>query len=274
MMGTTLRSAGAARLLARFFHRRVAYPILDFALPSACFVCEETLGALQHLGACPLCWSTLSGLEEPVCPSCALPRPAGTDLLGPARGRCASCVAQPLVTDPLHAVVAYDATARRFLLRAKIGLRPEIFRPLGSRLARSVTIAGFAGGCTAVVAVPSHPWMVLRRGFSPAPELARPVARALGLPLVGGIGRRFLSAGAVKKMVARRRRPVLREAFFARRSLAGERVLLIDDVMTTGATAAACAIAAREAGAVEVRIAVWARTLPPGWAGSGLGELV
>ena len=255
-------------------HRRVVYPILDFALPSACFVCGVFLGALQHLGACPACWSALTGLPRPVCPACALPRPEGTDLLGPAGGRCASCVAEPLVADPLHAAVAYDATARRFLLRAKVGLRPEMFRPLGSRLARSVAIAGFAEGCTAVVAVPSHPWMALRRGFSPAPELARPVARALGLPIVGGIGRRILSAGAVKTMAARRRRRVLRDAFFARRSLAGQHVLLVDDVMTTGATVTSCALAAHDAGAVEVRIAVWARTLPPGWAGAGRGVVV
>ncbi len=158
--------------------------------------------------------------------------------------------------------------ARSFLLRAKLGRRPELLGPLGHRLARSLQIDGFARECTLVAAVPSHPRATLLRGFSPAWILARPVARALGLPLRRRLLRRRLrAAGSAKRLGARWRRLALRDAILARGGLAGETVLLVDDVMTTGSTATACARALREVGAAEVRIAVWARTLPPEWSG-------
>lgn len=205
-------------------------------------------------------------LPSPRCPGCALPRPAGTDLVGPATGRCATCVLRPAIADRVFAAVAYDAVARRFLLRAKFGRRPELLRPLGGQLARSLELDRFARDCTLVAAVPSLPWTTLRRGFSPAVELARPVASCLQLPLYGRMVRRRIGAGGpAKRMGARARRLALRAAFAVRGALNGERVLLIDDVMTTGATADSCALALREAGASEVRVGVWARTLPRSW---------
>jgi len=259
---------GRSIRLARLVHRRVVYPLLAFLLPSVCFACRRALGVHQRLGACIGCWTALRVLPPPICPRCALPRPSGTDLLGPAGGRCGSCVVIPRFADLVHAVVAYDDTARSFLLRAKLGRRPELLSPLGRQLARALEVADLARGCTALTVVPSHPVATFRRGFSPARELARPVARLLGLPLRGALIRRRLRAGGpVKRLSARSRRLALRDAFVVRDRLPGCRVLLIDDVMTTGETVAACTRALKGAGALEVRVAVWARTLPPHWGG-------
>jgi ComF family protein len=165
------------------------------------------------------------------------------------------------------AVVAYERSARAFLLRAKLGRRPELFALLGAQLSRRIEVAGFAEGCTVVLAVPSRPWITALRGFSPAHRLARPVARTLRLPLVRrGLHRRLTAGGATKLMSARRRRRALEGSFVVRSRVRGERVLLIDDVVTTGSTVAACASALRAAGAAEVRVAAWARTLPRPWA--------
>ncbi len=247
----------------RRLHRVAVYPVLAVALPTPCFVCGKLLGAVQRLGACAACWADLRALRPPLCAHCGLALPAGTDLWGPAGGRCAACILRPPVVDAVRAVVAYDTVARAFLLRAKLGCRAELLGPLGLQLARTVVCASWATGCTAVVPVPSHPWAEWRRGFSPGLEFARPVARATGLPLWRGtLGRRWAGDLALKRLGARARRTRASRTIRVRRSVCGARLLLVDDVMTTGATVDACARALKRSGATEVRVAVWARTPP------------
>jgi predicted amidophosphoribosyltransferase len=163
----------------------------------------------------------------------------------------------------VRAAVAYDSAARRFLLRAKIGHRREIFPALATQLRTVAERWPPARSCSEVVPVPSHPWMGLRRGFSPAWELARPLAKALGMPLRGGLlRRRLLDGSRVKRLGARERVELARRAFFVSERIRGQRLLLVDDVMTSGATLEACARLLKQAGAAEVIAAVWARTLP------------
>jgi predicted amidophosphoribosyltransferase len=105
--------------------------------------------------------------------------------------------------------------------------------------------------------------MNLKRGFSPARILARHVARRADLPLHGGLlVKRIGSPVTVKRLGARARRQRGAETFRVRRSVAGARLLLIDDVMTTGESVEGAARALKRAGASEVRAVVWARTLP------------
>jgi predicted amidophosphoribosyltransferase len=160
------------RRVGRALHRHALAPALAFVLPTACFGCGAALGAVQRLGACAGCWGGLRALAPPLCPTCGLPEPASTDLLGPAGGRCSRCVLRPGALDRVRPAVAYDALARSFLLRAKLGGRSELLVPLGDQLARVLEITGFAEGCDEIVPVPSHPWVTLRRGFVPALELA------------------------------------------------------------------------------------------------------
>jgi predicted amidophosphoribosyltransferase len=163
----------------------------------------------------------------------------------------------------MRAAVVYDELARAFLLRAKLGRRPELLEPLGRFLAQALRGATLPPRAL-VVPVPSHPWMNLRRGFVPARELARPVARELGLPFGPRVlGRRLYGPLAAKRLGARSRRALALGAFHVLRSqVRGRHVLLVDDVVTTGSTLDACARALRRAGALRVFAAAWARTLP------------
>ena len=159
--------------------------------------------------------------------------------------------------------MVYNEAARRFLLRAKLGLRRELVAALAGQMIAVARASRIARRCDVVVPVPSHPWMNLRRGFAPAPELARPIARALGIPLVGSaLVRRVRGRIATKQLGAGRRRREADDAFRVAGRLGSASVLLVDDVMTTGATLNAAARALRAKGVTDVRALIWGRTLP------------
>jgi predicted amidophosphoribosyltransferase len=158
-------------------------------------------------------------------------------------------------------VVEYDSLARRFVLRAKFGRRRELYRVMGQHVGALVAASSGLPPPTAVVPVPSHPWIELRRGFNPALEIARGARAAVGAPLrPAWLRRRLAGIRSVKRLRASGRRRALQGAFVASRRTRGERILLVDDVLTTAATAEACARALRASGAKEVCLVVWART--------------
>jgi predicted amidophosphoribosyltransferase len=246
--------------------RDLVHPLLDFVLPSDCIACDRGLDARQRMGVCSSCWCGFRRVPRPSCPGCGLPRPESCDLMGPARGLCAACLSSEHRLDAVRAVVIYDELARSLVLEAKLGRRPELFRPIGDLMAADLRASQFAGESVALVPVPSHPWSVLKRGFSPATELARRLSRTLGLPLLrGAVTRRWIPFGTAKLLARRGRISFAENAFRSRRRALPSRLLLVDDVMTTGATLEACAEALKSAGATHVRAAVWARALPPAW---------
>ena len=200
-------------------------------------------------------WGRIHFLDGPVCDGC------GTPFEFDPGARCAACLARPRWFDAARAACLYDETSREPILQLKhadrLDLAPMFARWL-SRAARELIEEA-----DAIAPVPLHPLRLLRRRYNQAAEIARPLCALTGTPyLPDALIRRRATATQGGKSGSGRRRNVA-GAFEVRasqvRHVAGQRILLIDDVLTTGATAEGCARALKAAGAVRVDLAVIAR---------------
>ncbi len=200
-------------------------------------------------------WSRIRFLDGPVCDGC------GTPFEYDPGARCAACLAKPRAFDAARAACLYDETSREPILQLKHADRLDL-APLFARwLSRSAR--ELIDGADAIAPVPLHPLRLLRRRYNQAAEIARPLAALTGTPyLPDALVRRRATATQGGKSGSGRRRNVA-GAFevpaAGRRQVEGLRILLIDDVLTTGATAEGCARALKAAGAVRVDLAVVAR---------------
>ncbi len=227
--------------------------LLDLLAPPACLAC----GA-PGPGAAPLCGGCRRALRfldpDAVCPRCALPRPCGD-----RRGRCPAATAP---WDRAWAPVAYDGPAAALVAALKVRSAPGCARLMAAQLAATAPVAARCEDGAVLVPVPTHPARVRRRGYDQVVVLAQALARRTGAPVArplrrGGARARQLGAGRAERLQAGR-------LGLTCPGPAPRRVLLVDDVHTTGATLAAAARALRLAGAEQVDAVTWARTLRSG----------
>ena len=241
--------------------------LLDLLYPPRCPVTDEPVDA--HGAFAPSAWSRARLLAPPWCEACGLP----FALADPATPLCAPCAAPsryehaltgPRRMDSLRSAFAYDEVAARLVLSLKYGDRHDTLPALGRLLARAGVEA--AERADVVVPVPLHPRRLRARRFNQAALLADTLALRTGLSHDPLALARVKPSPKQKGLSASQRRRNVQAAFAPRREgeLAGLRVLLVDDVLTTGATLTACARAARKAGAVEVHGLTLARVVRDG----------
>jgi ComF family protein len=232
-------------------------PLVDLVYPPRCPACGEAIATQD--GLCARCWSELVIPGEPACALCQ--RPFGSDTVADG-AICAPCLADPPRHDGIAAGTLYNDASRKLVLAIKhgkrIALAPMLARITAARLPE-------LAGDWLVVPVPLHRWRLWRRGFNQSALLAQEIGRLRGqevlvdalvrkkpTPTLGGLGRaaraRALSGAiAVKPGLAAR--------------LKGGRIVLVDDVMTSGATSDACVRVLKRAGAEKVIVACFARVL-------------
>lgn len=213
-------------------------------------------GGAQSPGLSAEAWGKVSFLADPVCDGCGSPQAYD---LGSAR--CAACEARPRAFDRARAACLYDEFSRDLILQFKRADRTDL-SPLFARwLKRSAH--GLIEESDVIVPVPMHWRRLLGRRYNQAAEIARPLAKMSGLAFLPDTLRRLRDTGSQGGRSAGARRRNVAAAFKVPSRLAhrvaGRRVLLVDDVLTTGATAEGCARALKAAGAASVTLAVIAR---------------
>lgn len=242
--------------MARALREGVA-PVVDLVFPPRCPLCGVAIGA--QTGLCAECWGELTIPGEPACARCQRP-------IGGSRAEagviCAPCLARPPQHDGIAAGTLYTDGSRKLVLAFKHGRRVALAPMLGRLIA--ARIPPLEGEWLAVP-VPLHRWRLWSRGFNQAALLAREVARLRGArvvvdglvrtrrtPALGGLGRKA-RARALSGALAIN--PARAAAF------EGAQVILVDDVLTSGATSNACVRALKRAGAAKVIVACFARVL-------------
>jgi ComF family protein len=233
---------------------------LALAYPRACAVCGGApVERRADAPACAACWAEtrVFGADEALCQKCGLPAPGETasacEALAPGAEpaiRCRRCEAEAFTA--ARACGPYAGALRAAVLALK--REPVVGRRLALLLAGAQRRPPL-DAATLILPAPLHPERERERGFNQAALLASALSKLSGLPLDERSLVRIVHAERHRAgMDARARRETVEGAFVVERPrlVAGERVLLVDDVLTTGATASACAAALRAAGAAEV----------------------
>jgi ComF family protein len=249
----------AGRIAGGVGGRAMLRGALDLILPRDSLDGEATVGA--H-GLSPEAWMRIQFLDGPVCDGCGAPYD-----YDPGPGvRCAACMARPRAFDAARAACLYDETSREPILKLKHADRTDLAPMFARWLSRAA--AELLEEADAIAPTPLHRWRLLGRRYNQAAEVARPLAKLSGLTyLPDALIRRKPTESQGGKSGAHRKRNVA-GAFHVperrRAQVEGRRILLIDDVMTTGATAEGCSRALKAAGASRVDVAVIARVKEAG----------
>lgn len=252
MFAPQARSAVAAA-------QKVGHALLDFVYPPVCIGCRRATAV--HNALCPRCWSTMRFIERPYCERLGTPfeQDLGQPgLLSPA------AIADPPVFARARAVARFeDGPARLIVHRLKYYDRLELARPIGHWMARAG--ADLIADAALLVPMPIHRLRLAQRRFNQAALLAQVLSDETGIPLATQALVRIKPTAPQIGLSRAQRAENVQGAFSVpeerRHEIAGLRVLLVDDVMTSGASANAAARTLLRAGATAVDVLVFARVV-------------
>lgn len=234
--------------------RSIARNFLDFALPPRCAGCGDITDEVGSF--CTDCWAKMEWLGDAGCQRCGIPL-AGTEM-----ETCGRCLADPPKLDRIRAAVTYDELSRSIALRLKYGRKVALARTMARYMA---PLGGEVPSDALIVPVPLHRWRLWHRGFNQSGLVAAELSRRWRIPVDRWLLRRVKRTSPLKGLNYNQRRKAVSGAFAVtnRDRVRDKTIILVDDVLTSGSTAEACARALRRAGAGRIELICWARVVRP-----------
>lgn len=229
--------------------------LLDVAFPPCCPACHAPVSAQDNF--CGDCFAALRQISAPQCVCCGIPFAFDAG----AAMECPECVAEPPSFDSARAPLVYDAISAPLIRSLKFHDRYT-----GLRRATAMMVAALGerkNEIDLIVPVPLHWRRLVMRRFNQSALMGYALSRALGIPCAPQALKRVRYTTPQMRLARAERLRNVRDAFAvpAGASVQGKRILLVDDVVTTGATVAACAVVLKKAGAVQVHVLALARTV-------------
>ena len=215
-------------------------------LPGSCLLCASN-SATSLL--CPACTADLPQLPAALCPQCGEETTLGE--------RCGACLKDPPAFARTIALFRYEFPVDRLIQALKYGHQLALATWLGHRLGDRLVAADY----DLLLPLPLHPSRLRTRGFNQSLEIARVTSKALAIPMNPAILTRIRATPPQAELPLKERGRNVRGAFECARDLAGKRILLVDDVMTTGSTLREAARILKLHGAGQITVAVAARAL-------------
>jgi ComF family protein len=230
--------------------RKLLEACADLIMPPCCLICHSALGA--HHMLCAPCWRDVHFIRHPLCDVTGIPLPFDTG----ERMISAAAAANPPAYDRARAVAHFSGSMRTLVHRFKYADRQDARALFGQWLFDASR--ELRAEADIIVPVPLNRLRLLSRRFNQAAILAKTLSKLSKLPMDPSVLRRMRSTASQVGLSQAQRRRNVAGAFGVprnrRASVSGKRVLLVDDVITTGATAAACARALKRAGAIRVDV--------------------
>jgi ComF family protein len=243
--------------------RRIADGILNLFYPANCFICSSPVSSTRELGLCCLCWG--KALQKEItasrCPVCGIPFQSSA--IEPRQLCGACCISLP----PFSGAASfgyYTGELSKLIQGLKFKGRKNLAAPLSTLMSKTLFENWRPSEFDCVVPVPLHRRRKRERGFNQSELLAGGVAVLAVLPLESGFLHRRTNTHPQVGLSDAQRRQNVQGAFYCHEKshLAGSRILLVDDVMTTGATAGSASLALLDAGAQRVTVLTTARAVP------------
>lgn len=240
---------------------------IDLILPPICPVTGDFVDSPGLVS--PAYWARLRFISAPFCPCCGVPYATGsaededvTDAAGGLGLTCAVCLDTPPDYDRHRAALVYDDDSREIILKFKHADQTHMVRAITPwMMAAGREFFAQEPPYDAVIPVPLHYFRLVKRRYNQAGILAQAIARTTGRPFRADILKRVRATVPQGHKKAKDRRANVKNAFAAVGDLSGMRILLIDDVYTTGATVNACAAALRKGGASQIDVLSIARVV-------------